>query len=155
MTVIEAPERVGFKEGTTPVFLAGGITCCPDWQQEMVRLLEDADLILLNPRRADFPIHDPDAAEEQIEWEHDHLRLADAVLFWFPCETLCPIVLYELGAWSMTGKPLFVGVHPDYARRRDVEIQTGLARPDVEVVHSLSELAAKVVDWVTKGRKRP
>lgn len=150
-TVIEAPERVGFKEGTTLIFLAGGITNCPDWQQEMIQLLlERADLILLNPRRVEFPIHDPEAAEEQIKWEHDHLRLAHAVLFWFPWQTLCPIVLYELGAWSMTDKPLFIGVHPDYARHRDVEIQTDLARPDVEIVYSLDELAKKVIDWSKK-----
>lgn len=126
------------------VFLAGGITNCPDWQQEMVELLGDTDLILFNPRRKDFPIGDPDAAMEQIKWEHDHLRVADMILFWFPCETLCPIVLYELGAWSMTSKKIFVGVHPDYKRRPDVEIQTGLIRPDVTTVYSLEELAGQI-----------
>lgn len=153
-TIIEAPERVGFKVDTIQIFLAGGITNCPDWQQEMIQLLEDADLILLNPRRADFPIHNSDAAEEQIKWEYDHLRLANAILFWFPCETLCPIVLYELGAWSMTDKPLFVGVHPDYARRRDVDIQTELARLDVEIVYSLGELAKKAIEWSATYREK-
>lgn len=130
------------------VFLAGGITGCPDWQQDMRRLLRDADLILLNPRRANFPIGDPDAAQEQIAWEHNHLREASAILFWFPCETLCPIVLYELGAWSMANKPIFVGVHPDYSRRRDVEIQTRLARPEVEIVYSLEDLARQAAEIV-------
>ena len=75
------------------------------------------------------------------------LRVADAILFWFPQETLCPIVLYELGAWSMSGKTIFVGVHPAYSRRQDVEIQTGLVRPEVNVVYSLEELAAQVMSW--------
>lgn len=74
------------------------------------------------------------------------LRDADAILFWFPCETLCPITLYELGAWSMSDKPLFVGVHPAYQRRQDVEIQTRLARPDVAVTDLLAALVASIVE---------
>jgi len=142
---IEAPQE--FRGGDPSLFLAGGITGCPDWQAEMRELLSGTRLALLNPRRADFPINDPGAAEAQIGWEHRHLRLATAVLFWFSCETMCPIVLYELGAWSMTQKALFVGVHPGYARRQDVEIQTRLARPEVKIVNSLRELAAQVLEW--------
>lgn len=129
------------------IFLAGGISHCPQWQKQMVSLLSDTNLILLNPRREDFPIDDPSAALSQITWEHDYLRLASAILFWFPCETLCPIVLFELGAWAMAEKLIFVGVHPDYLRRQDVEIQLSLERPEVEVVYSLSELASQVIDW--------
>ncbi len=145
MLYIEAPN--GYRRTKTAyisVFLAGGISGCPDWQAEMVDRLRDTSLVLLNPRRADFPIHDPTAAKAQITWEYQHLRKADTILFWFPCETLCPITLYELGAWSMTDKPLFVGVHPDYQRRQDVEIQTRLVRPDVQMAYSLADLAARV-----------
>lgn len=123
------------------LFMAGGITGCGDWQAELAALLSDTDWILLNPRRKNYPANDPVVAEQQIQWEHDHLRAASAILFWFPSETLCPITLYELGAWSMTDKPLFIGVHPDYARRIDVEIQTRLARPEVRIVYSLADLA--------------
>jgi len=144
MMYIEAPENLERALGHKSVFLAGGITDCPDWQQEMVQLLQDTDLILLNPRRADFPIHDPNAARGQIIWEYEHLRKADAILFWFPCETLCPIALYELGAWSISGKPIFVGVHPDYPRRQDVEIQINLVRPGIEIVYTLQDLAQVV-----------
>lgn len=155
MEYIESP--TGFVPGRHPrpksVFLAGGITGCPNWQQDMVRLLRETNMILLNPRRENFPIDDPGAAQKQIEWEYWHLRRADAILFWFPCETICPIVLYELGAWSMTSgvfaarKPIFVGVHPEYQRRRDVEIQTALERPDVRIVNTLPDLAVQVRMW--------
>jgi hypothetical protein len=144
MNYIEAPRYVPLSPSQQSLFLAGGITGCPDWQAEIAAGLADTSLVLLNPRRADFPIADPSAATAQITWEHAHLRLATAILFWFPCETLCPITLYELGAWSMTSKPLFVGVHGAYQRRQDVEIQTHLARPDVTVVLSLEELVAQV-----------
>ena len=142
MIHIECPEvSIGNADS---VFLAGGIMGCPDWQAEMFELLADCELTLFNPRRKTFPIADPNAAEIQITWEFEHLRKASAILFWFPCESLCPIVLYELGAWSKTNKCLFVGVHPKYQRRTDVEIQTRLVRPDVRVVHSLLELAQLV-----------
>ncbi|WP_278189484.1 nucleoside 2-deoxyribosyltransferase domain-containing protein [Thiothrix fructosivorans] len=99
---------------------------------------------MFNPLRPNFPIDDPSASVFQIQWEHEYLRKATAILFWFPAETLCPITLYELGAWSMTTKPLFVGVHPDYARIADVELQTRLVRPDVEIVYSVQALAAQL-----------
>ena len=145
MIYVEALSRLKEDTKGTTLFLAGGITNCPLWQETMVKLLGDTDFVLLNPRRANFPIGDPSAALEQVTWEHRHLRLADAILFWFPAETLCPIVLFELGAWTMTDKLIFVGVHPEYARRKDVEIQTRLARPEIEVVYSLEDLARQVV----------
>lgn len=149
-TYIEAPDWTLFKQlnpSGKSIFLAGGITGCPDWQQEMRTLLQDTNLTLLNPRRKDFPIDDPTAVEGQIKWEYNHLRAASAILFWFPKETICPIVLYELGAWSMTDKPIFVGVHPKYSRRQDVIIQTLLYRPEVMVRGSLAGLSNAVRRW--------
>jgi len=142
MKYIEAPNDWHYVDES--VFLAGGITGCPDWQQEMVRLLSDTGLSLLNPRRKNFSIGNPDAAQAQITWEHEALRKASSILFWFPCETLCPIVLYELGAWSMTRKLLYVGVHPEYTRSQDVKIQTGLVRPEIRIACSLEELAEQI-----------
>jgi len=150
MIYVEAPNTYEGDYYGPVIFLAGGITGCPDWQQYARGhfLQEKTKCVLVNPRRAHFPIWDPTAAKKQIAWEHRELRHADAILFWFPCETICPIVLYELGAWSMTDKDIFVGVHPDYKRRQDVEIQTKLARPEVEIVYDLSSLVKQVIDWV-------
>lgn len=145
MRVFKAPNN--YNGNGLSLFLAGGITGCPDWQEEMILRLAHTRLILFNPRRANFPMDDPSAAQEQITWEHTYLRKATAISFWFPCETLNPITLYELGAWSMTNKRLFIGVHPDYQRKQDVIIQTRLARPDVAVVESLQALARHIEDW--------
>ena len=38
-------------EGTRSIFLAGGITNCPDWQLPMKMMLRKTDLTILNPRR--------------------------------------------------------------------------------------------------------
>jgi hypothetical protein len=140
------------------IFLAGGITGCPDWQADARAMLEESglDLDILNPRRRVFQTSDQDLAVDQIIWEHQHLRKASAILFWFPKDTLCPIVLYELGAWSMTKKPIFVGCEPGYQRTVDVVTQTQLVQPVVMVVDNLSTLVQQVVQhmrWV--GRLSP
>jgi hypothetical protein len=135
------------------LFLAGGITGCPDWQSDAIELLVDLPMTLLNPRRPDFDITDPLATGIQIGWEHRALRAADAILFWFCQETIQPITLYELGAWSMkSSKPVFVGVHPQYERRIDVEIQTSLVRPEIDVQLSLEALCLRVKDWWASPR---
>lgn len=148
MKCVEAPEVYTGKSKS--LFLAGGITDCPDWQADLVKLLKHENIVLLNPRRKNFPIHDPNAALAQIKWEYNHLRKADYISFWFPKETLCPIVLYELGAWSMAHKPIYVGVHPEYKRKQDVEIQTALARPKVEIAYSLEFLAGHIKEGIKR-----
>ena len=40
----------------------------------------------------------------------------------------------------MTRKPLIVGVHPDYVRKKDIEIQTSLARPEIQIVYNLDDV---------------
>jgi hypothetical protein len=153
-TYIEAPDEF---DGSGPsVFLAGGITGTPNWQAEAAGLLADLPLAVLNPRRKHFPIDDPGAAEGQIVWEFRHIRRATAVLFWFPPETLCPIALYELGGRAVAREQaLFVGTHPDYQRRLDVEIQLRLARPEVRVTSDVPALVAQVRDWLRGAADHP
>jgi hypothetical protein len=136
--------------GLPAVFLAGGITGCPDWQAAAAAGLAGLAAAVLNPRRRDFPMGDPAAAPAQIDWEYRHLRHADAALFWFPAESVCPIALYELGAWAAGDKPLFVGTAPAYPRRLDVVEQLRLARPGVWVAADLPAVLAAVSDWALK-----
>jgi hypothetical protein len=143
MQVIEAVSREDQKHSTS-LFLAGGITGCPDWQAEVLENIKELNITVFNPRRKDFPIHDPSASEEQITWEYYKLRQATFVSFWFPKETLCPIVLFELGAALERTKNLFVGVHPEYPRRQDVEIQTKLQRPNLLRVYTLKQLSEMI-----------
>ncbi len=141
MHYIEAPQAYHGNEPS--LFLAGGITGCPDWQKEMITKLQDLPLAIFNPRRTHFPQH-INVDREQIEWEYTYLRKATAVSFWFPEETLCPITLYELGAWSMSDKKIFLGVHPNYQRIVDIKIQTALVRPDITLVQTLDELIQSI-----------
>jgi hypothetical protein len=141
MRVVRCPAEAEPEQQQRSLFLAGGISNCPDWQSALLEDLRDTDWVVFNPRRADFDAGNSELARGQIEWEHRHLRRSSAIAFWFPPQTLCPITLYELGAWSMTDKALFVGVDPMYARRLDVLEQTRLVRPDVRIVDSLEGLA--------------
>lgn len=130
------------------IFLAGGISSCPDWQTELTELISNASLrykcVLLNPRRDDFDINDKSMSERQIEWEDHMLNLADAHIFWFPKETLCPITLFELGKIAPRMKPLVVGCHPEYQRKFDVKKQLDLIRPVSHVVDSLEKIVQEL-----------
>ncbi|MFJ9518459.1 nucleoside 2-deoxyribosyltransferase domain-containing protein [Kitasatospora sp. NPDC101801] len=126
-------------DGPPAVFLAGGITGCPDWQAEAAEDLLRVGLIVLNPRRADFPTADPAEGPRQIGWEHRHLHAADVTLFWFCAEEVQPIALLELGAALGEGRPIVVGAHQGYGRRLDVVGQVRLAAPGLPVHGSLEE----------------
>lgn len=139
MKIIEAPFA---HPAATDLFLGGGISNCPDWQQEAIDLLANTPGIALNPRRSGA--FTEDIADEQIKWEYHALRTASTVLFWFPKETLCPITLLELGVFTQRLQTrLIVGTHPDYARRFDVVKQLELARPEVKVQDSVADLIAE------------
>ena len=140
MRVITAPDEEYSLENhhNFKIFLAGGITNCPNWQSEAIKLFYKEwgykRTTLYNPRRPNFSFS-KFAAEQQVVWEYEHLKSADAIVFWFAKGSVNPIVLYELGRWGTTDKIISIGCDPEYERSEDVIIQTRLACPDV-VVHS-------------------
>jgi hypothetical protein len=148
---IEAPNDIELKGKS--IFLAGGISDCPDWQKPLSeRILNTIpDLTVINPRRNDwgFTGKADKESEIQIRWEHRYLRQADAIMFWFPKETLCPITLFELGAalnmYPNTTK-IFIGCEPGYQRDFDVRIQTSLLT-DLRIVDNLDELYEQIRSW--------
>jgi hypothetical protein len=156
MTVYTSPEVLP-EHLELPIFLAGGISNCPDWQAQLIAQLDAPTITLINPRREKYEDSE-EVARAQIKWEYDAFKLVEndpfsagannwgSVLFWFPEETLCPITLLELGKMTQQRTPIFVGVHPNYARKLDVEVQLQLARPEVTVVYSLEDLARQIED---------
>ena len=153
MISIKCPDIWNKKDDSHALFLGGGISSCPIWQEEMTELLKPTNLILLNPRRDKFDMNDPKATEYQIKWEYEHLQKATARMFWFCHETLCPITLFELGKWCQKGDPLFVGAHPEYKRKIDLHVQLGLITPAHVVSSSLKELAERICNW-SKANER-
>jgi hypothetical protein len=145
MRVLTCPEYLNddeYDDRIPTLFVAGGITGAPQWQDRFLSMLSGTRGIAFNPRRPEFDVREQDVARTQIIWEATYLAYANGVSFWFPKEVLCPITLYESYI-----KHVFIGVHPDYQRRTDVEIQTELALPEVEIVHSLEALAGQVISW--------
>ena len=155
MHYIEAPGSLD-RIVRPSVFLAGGITNCPDWQSQVLQDLETSDRLAdkpftcLNPRRKQFDCNDHRVAGQQIAWEWEGLRRADVIAFWFPTchahETVQPIALLKLGRWSgrTTGRPIVVGADPQYPRRFDITQQLMHERPELEVVTQRQQLTSMV-----------
>lgn len=147
-TIIRSPDNLTQEEKSfKTIFLAGGISNCPDWQKTAELFLNALDKVaILNPRRHNWNMDSQDLASiEQIEWEHKYLTTVDMVLFWFPEETLCPITLFELGAALQRKATVLVGVHPNYQRKLDVITQVRLENPKITVHTSLPELLASAL----------
>lgn len=131
MRYLEAPNYLQLNQYRPAVFLAGTITGAGDWQNIATNwFLENTDLMVFNPRRKNFNVED-DLDQEQIEWEFEHLKMAQVILFWFTKDTVAPIALFELGKY-INGN-IVVGCDVDYPRRKDLEIQMDLERLDLKV----------------------
>ena len=76
----------------------------------------------------------------QIRWEYEFLKRARVVLFWFPKESLCPVALFELGKELGRNSCVFVGAHPDYARRFDIVTQVDCYKPGMTVYSELADV---------------
>ena len=144
-------------------FLAGGITQCSDWQSEVIKELKKYDaehLVVFNPRRENFPIHDPNASEEQIKWEFEQLQRMDIFSMYFcNSKSVQPICMYELGR-NLVGMEhrfpddftdrIVVSVEKGYSREQDVRIQTKLAIPyDTPLFLNVSpKTHAKIIHFI-------
>jgi hypothetical protein len=125
-----APDKLPALFSLHSVFVAGGISNCPDWQSDIIRFMATNLYDVVNPRRETGFDTTGATAREQIEWEHEALSKVDSCIFWFPCETLCPISLFELSKQLLRAKQqsvkLVVGWHPNYARAFDLKVQIEL-----------------------------
>ena len=152
MRVITAPEYYEPFDKDISVFLAGGITNCPDWQSLVIKTIKDDysvisdSLVLFNPRRDNFPIHDKLAARQQIAWEFDMIEKCNVFSMYFSSgESDQPICMYELGRNILRMQMRYpsdwqdrivISVEDDYRRKQDVLIQTGLATQDQVFVNT-------------------
>jgi hypothetical protein len=143
------------------LFLAGSISNAYDWQNEIrkIRIFENETLEscyhIFNPRRHSF-----DTAKEeeesiaQIEWEYHAIHFCKNILFWFSNETVAPITLFEYGSALNTHNHnnIFVGCHPEYPRKIDVEQQTKLRTKNITIYDNLKALATHAIT-IAQGPK--
>jgi hypothetical protein len=134
----EAPDRYPINLPPNSIFLAGSITGAWNWQEKAAEKLIEKYWIF-NPRRSDYGICDETKLREQIAWEYHALRAVNRILFYFSHETVAPITLFEFGAaLEREEQRLTICCHPDYPRKRDVEIQTRM-RSSVKIYNDLDE----------------
>lgn len=139
--IITAPSSATPKHKS--VFLAGGITNCKEWQKEVIKELDYADITIFNPRQEHFDVTDKLAAYKQIEWEFDRLETMDMFSMYFCNDNSDqPICMYELGRnivrmqnrfpadWQ---KRIVISVEKGYKREKDVLIQMQLISKDIFV----------------------
>lgn len=149
VTVVTCPEDVELASYNLvfaiPVFLAGGITNCEEWQKTVINYFKEnwkheRGIIFLNPRRDSFDVTNPNATREQIEWEFKYLNTPHVLfsMYFSNSPSPQPICFYEMG--RALGKvfeiddfdesrknDVFVATHKDFHRKADVLIQGELA----------------------------
>lgn len=144
--IVRSPNQINNENKS--LFLAGGISNCMDWQKIIEPKLDRDDLNVINPRRKDWNIDaDDDESVKQIIWEYEWIKKSDYISFWFPEETLCPITLFELGSALHTKNIVAIGIHPNYKRKLDVEIQVRFIHPNIDIVYDLDSF----VDTIKKN----
>ena len=157
MNVIQAPNKntIEIAKGVPKVFLAGCANT--DWRKEFVTKFEDKFVVFFDPKRDDWNLMDASKTLEQITWEFKHLRDADIIVYHFNAGSVCPITLLEYGFWGLAyGRPIVVYVSDEYEKRRDIIIQTALARSDVKIITTEDEFVTKtrevIEDWTNEQR---
>lgn len=133
MKVITAPEYYAPKNDEITVFLAGGITDCPNWQKEVITRLyslpaeKTEHLVIFNPRRDEWPDNvDKEEIRRQINWEADYICQSDIFSMYFTNTEKSdqPICFYELGRY--TGHFDIVSYQYGFKRDTDVDCQLEL-----------------------------
>lgn len=143
MKIITAPQNYDKRSEEISIFLAGGITNCPKWQDEVINKLDGfglQKLVIYNPRQEHFDITDTNASYKQIAWEYQYLEKMDIFSMYFSDgNSDQPICMYELGRnivrmqnrfpydWR---KRIVITCEDGYKRKQDVYIQTKLAVQD-------------------------
>lgn len=154
--VVQAPSEA--KHKGIKLFIAGGISNCPKWQDQLVEKLSNEpkllkfkkkNIIIFNPRCIEIPEEEP-----QIKWEFKRLKKSDIISFWFSEGSLNPITLFEYGShFKSKDKKIIVGCHPDYERRTNVITQTKLENPKLKVNENFDDFYDEIVKALVKKLK--
>jgi hypothetical protein len=130
----------------TSVILYGGIQPEPAWQTSLATSLSDLPIDILDPRRDDWDstwkedISFP-KFKEQVEWEIDHAKIADVIVFYFPPGALTPVALLELGLHARTGKAIVCCPEGFYKRGN---VQIVCMKYGIDLLDSLDDLKERV-----------
>ena len=146
MIFITAPNEYEVNTNNSlSTFLAGGISKCSPWQNEVIAYLKEnkidnKTIVVFNPRRENSMIDfsNQNEIKKQIEWEFKYLETMSIFTMFFdgPTESPQPICFYELGRHLSQmmqrfpndyDKRIIVSYKKEFFRSFDVKIQTELA----------------------------
>jgi len=155
MKVFKAPHR-DETERPLNIFLAGSIEMgvAEDWQTRITKKLSKYNVNIFNPRRDDWDSsweQDPTPGTqfyEQVEWEWDHIKEADLVLFYFDVETKSPITLMELGYALGIGKDVLVCCGKDFHRYGNVAMVMRLEDEEENLFIDEDDWTLKIVSSI-------
>jgi len=156
--IVQAPNYSKLKG--IELFLAGGISNCPNWQlelsekirndQTLIKLFKRSNLIVYNPRCKELPNENP-----QIIWEFDKLKKSKIISFWFSNGSVNPITLFEYGShFKDKKKKIIIGCDNLYERKNNVILQTELAMPNLEVMSNFDDFFDAIKNEILKTKKR-
>lgn len=159
--VITSPQTLPIDDRRPKVFLAGSIDngAAIDWQTEVVNALAGMEVILLNPRRADWNPAWQSSSDEpefvrQVRWELHALEQADVVLMYFAPGSQSPVTLLEFGLHARDGK-LLVAAPDGFWRKANVDITADhYGVPRFASLSSLIEATRMRLNALPAGKKK-
>ncbi|KAI8803202.1 hypothetical protein BJ742DRAFT_830323 [Cladochytrium replicatum] len=147
--ILNAPNRHSLSSPT--VFLAGSMST--EWQSHLVSRIAQSALIrervtFIDPRRRDWDSswveeYTEPQFREEVDWELDHLELADIVVMNYDPEAKAPVALLELGLMARSGK-LVVCCPKGFWKRGNV--QAVCVRYGLPLVESLENLESVLLE---------
>lgn len=149
--IIRSPEIWNKEDDNRPgIFLAGGIEDCPKWQADAAeRIASCIPAVVVNPRQENSQTHSHIDSIIQMAWESKHLKKCQHIIFWFPQNNICPITLFELGAYLNQNVNLFIGTDLQYPRRLEVEVQMALSKPELILWSDLNQMIQQLISGWT------
>jgi 8-oxo-dGTP pyrophosphatase MutT (NUDIX family) len=151
---------------TKSIFLAGPTPRTADtesWRPDAIKILEDKgfDGVVFAPEGRDgvFKMD----YDDQIEWEHKHLNVADCILFWVPRDLSLDksdkmkmpafTTNAEFGTWCDSGKIVF-GCPPNVEERKNKYLKYYADYYHVDGGTTLTETIDAALDMLGEGDAR-
>jgi 8-oxo-dGTP pyrophosphatase MutT (NUDIX family) len=136
------------------------------WRKDAIKILEDKgfDGTIFCPENKGFGFENKDFNyDDQIEWEHKCLNVADCILFWVPRDVSLDknnqlkmpafTTNVEFGAWADSGKVVF-GCPPDLKERKNKYLKYYADFYNIDGGSTLTETLDAAMDMLGDGSDR-
>jgi hypothetical protein len=155
---------------TSSIFLAGP-SRRPDqkemesWRNDAIKILEDKgyDGVIFCPETRDGKFDKDFDYDNQIEWEHKHLNIADCIVFWVPRDVSLDengklklpafTTNVEFGAWCDSGKVVF-GSPPDLEKHKNKYLKYYADFYNVPSGETLTATLDEAMEMLEDGEER-